>query len=148
MDWWPRYCHVKSLSLKRGIPLDPHQQALLVKKPLLLARSFSAISRFHKFWKQTLATSFKIHFAYIFNRWRCSGIGVPPVLIHFNRPFPYKPSSYWSTPHLWNLPYFNSIIDIFSSLGSKLGNWPTLADPDGPRTSLSLASRAAALTAR
>jgi len=29
------------------------------------------------------------------NIWRCPKMGVPPVIIHFNRIFPYKPSSYW-----------------------------------------------------
>ena len=30
-------------------------------------------------------------------------IGVPPVIIHFNRIFPYKPSSYGGTPILGNV---------------------------------------------
>ena len=30
-------------------------------------------------------------------------IGVPPVIIHFNRIFHYKPSSYWSSPILGHL---------------------------------------------
>ena len=28
-----------------------------------------------------------------------------PQIIHLNRIFHYKPSSYWGTPHVWNLPY-------------------------------------------
>ena len=31
-------------------------------------------------------------------------MGVPPVIIHFCRIFPYQPSSYWGTPHGYGNP--------------------------------------------
>ena len=36
--------------------------------------------------------------------WRFPEIGVPPVIIHFSRIFPYKPSIL-GIPHLWKPPY-------------------------------------------
>ena len=38
-----------------------------------------------------------LHVIYILSLWRFPEIGVPPVLIHLNGIFPYKPSSYGGT---------------------------------------------------
>ena len=34
------------------------------------------------------------------SKWGFPSMGVPPVLIHFDGIFPYKPTSYWGTPFM------------------------------------------------
>ena len=41
-------------------------------------------------------------------------MGVPPVIIHFNGVFPYKPSI-WGYPHLWKPPYLYCHLQIGES---------------------------------
>ena len=45
--------------------------------------------------------------------WVFPEIGVPPVIIDFNRIFPYEPSI-WGYPHLWKPPYTYTYIYIYT----------------------------------
>ena len=66
---------------------------------------------------------------------RCPEMGVPPVLIHFNRIFPYKPTSYGGTPILGPPPPLQHISKAPRSfVASTYFPWISASKISGPST--------------
>jgi hypothetical protein len=71
----------------------------LIPYPLGIQRSYRKWSMYGWFTPAFTQLKWWVSIAMLNNHrvniWRCPKMGVPPVIIHFNRIFPYKPSSYW-----------------------------------------------------
>ena len=93
MENWPKKKHVP--------PIAKTKKAFwfLIPYPLRIQRSYRKWSMYGWFTPAFTQLKWWVSIAMLNNHrvniWRCPKMGVPPVIIHFNRIFPYKPSSYW-----------------------------------------------------
>ena len=69
-------------------------------------------------WMNCLFKMFFIHFISIsfpLCMWGFPQMRVPPVIVHLNRIFPYKPSSYWGTA-IYGHPHMGMMDDYWNTM--------------------------------